>query len=333
MLQQQNILITGGAGYIGSHMALNLTDAGITPVIIDNLCTGFEALLPKNAIFYQEDVGNKQAVIDIIKKHNITSIIHFAASVVVPESVENPLKYYLNNTAQTSMLIQAAVDAGVKYFLFSSTAAVYGVPAVTQVCEQDNLLPINPYGTSKMMSEMVLRDVSNAHNLTVGILRYFNVAGADEQLRAGQMSKNATHLIKVATQTALGKRPHIEIFGSDFETDDGTGVRDYIHVSDLTQIHHQILELMQASGQSQLLNCGYGQGYSVREVLDKIDELSGGEFGGTPIKRIESPRRAGDPAMLIANNSHMKEIIDFKPNYQDLGKIITSALAWEKQLD
>ncbi len=331
MLQQQNILITGGAGYIGSHMALNLIDAGIKPVIIDNLSTGFQALLPKNAVFYQENVGNKQAVMDIIKKHNITSIIHFAASMVVPESVENPLKYYLNNTAQTSQLIQAAVDAGVKYFLFSSTAAVYGVPAVTQVCEQDNLLPINPYGTSKMMSEMVLRDVSNAHDLTIGILRYFNVAGADEHLRAGQMSKNATHLIKVGTQTALGKRPHIDIFGSDFDTDDGTGVRDYIHVSDLTQIHHQILELMQTSGQSQTLNCGYGQGYSVREVLDKIDELSGD--GYPPLKRIESPRRAGDPAMLIANNSHMKEIIDFKPLYQNLDKIITSALAWEKQLD
>ena len=328
----KNILITGGAGYIGSHMALNLTDAGIKPVIIDNLSTGFEALLPKEAIFYRQDVGNKQAVMDIINKHNITSVIHFAASVVVPESVENPLKYYLNNTAQTSKLIQAAVDAGVKYFLFSSTAAVYGVPATTHVCEQDNLAPINPYGTSKMMSEMVLRDVSNAHDLTVGILRYFNVAGADVELRAGQMSKNATHLIKVATQAALGKRSHIDIFGTDFDSDDGTGVRDYIHVSDLTQIHHQILALMQASGESQTVNCGYGQGYSVRDVLDKVDELSGA-FDGTPLKRIESARRAGDPAMLIANNTHLQTMIDFKPNYQDLGKIIASALAWEKQLD
>ncbi len=328
-MEHKNILVTGGAGYIGSHMVLNLRDAGINPVIVDNLCTGFEALLANDAIFYQENIGNQDALEKIIAKHKITSIIHFAASVVVPESVENPLKYYLNNTAQTSKLIQAAINQNVRYFLFSSTAAVYGTPEVSQVSEANALSPINPYGTSKMMSEMVLRDVANAYDLRFGILRYFNVAGADKDLRAGQMSKSATHLIKVATQAVLGKRPHIEIFGTDFDTHDGTGVRDYIHVSDLTQIHYQILELMQKSNQSQLLNCGYGQGYSVRDVLNEIDAIS----NLAPIKRIETPRRAGDPAMLIADNSHMKNIIDFQPKYQDLEKIIASALTWETQLN
>ncbi len=325
---QGNILVTGGAGYIGSHMVRNLMDAGITPIVIDNLSTGFQALLPDNIPFHQTDIGNAEAVTAIIRKYEIRNIIHFAASIVVPESVANPLKYYLNNTAQTSRLLEVAVANNVEYFLFSSTAAVYGIPEGQQVSEQDRLSPINPYGTSKMMSEMVLKDTAAAHPIRYGILRYFNVAGADEKLRVGQMSKNATHLIKVANQAALGKREAVEIFGDDFDTKDGTGVRDYIHVSDLVEIHQQVLLKMQQTGQSQLLNCGYGTGYSVREVLDMVDIVS----KRTPIKRIQAPRRAGDPAIIIANNNHMQGLINFQPAYQDLQKIIASALKWEEQL-
>ena len=327
-----SILITGGAGYIGSHMALNLQDSGITPIIIDNLSMNDGSLVPERSIFYQGDVGNQPFVEEILQKHEISDIIHFAASIIVPESVENPLKYYLNNTSETARLIQSAIKVGVKNFVFSSTAAVYGIPDQPKVSEHAPLVPINPYGASKMMSEKILQDCAHAHALKFGILRYFNVAGADKNLRAGQKNPNATHLIKVATEAALGKRDSVDIFGTDFDTFDGTGIRDYIHVSDLVEIHRQTLALMHKTGQSQLFNCGYGKGFSVREVLESLNEIITKDYGLATLNIIESPRRAGDPACLIADNQKLIHQTNFAPQYQNLKTILKSALEWEKHL-
>ena len=331
-MDANHILITGGAGYIGSHMALNLQDSGIKPIIIDNLSMNDGSLMPEGAIFYQGNVGDQPFVEEILQKHEISDIIHFAASIIVPESVENPLKYYLNNTSETARLIQSAIKAGVKNFVFSSTAAVYGIPDQPKVFEGAPLAPINPYGASKMMSEKILQDCAHAHSLKFGILRYFNVAGADNNLRAGQKTQNATHLIKVATEAALGKRESIEIFGTDFDTFDGTGIRDYIHVSDLVEIHRQTLALMHETGQSQLFNCGYGKGFSVREVLESLNEIITKDYGLAALNIIESPRRAGDPACLIADNQKLISQTDFAPQYQNLKTILKSAIEWEKHL-
>ena len=321
------VLVTGGAGYIGSHAVLALQDAGWPVVVVDNLVTGFRSAVPYGAPFYETDVGDGETVRTILRAHNIGAIMHFAGSVVVPESVENPLKYYDNNTARSRVLIEAAVTEGVPHFVFSSTAAVYGEPEASRVSEESPTRPINPYGMSKLMTEAMLRDVTAAHDLNHCILRYFNVAGADPQGRAGQSTTGATHLIKVAVEAALAKRSHVAIFGDDFETRDGTGVRDYIHVSDLVAAHVLALEaLIGKPDASMTLNCGYGRGYSVREVLDAVDRVSGGE-----IERRQEPRRAGDPGELISENAKLLATLPWHPRHQDIDEIVGHALAWEHQ--
>ena len=285
------VLVTGGAGYIGSHMVLNLTDSGETVVVLDNLTTGFDWAVDGRATLEHGNAGDIALVRQLIDKHQITEIIHFAGSIVVPESVSDPLKYYGNNTAASRNLIEAAVLGGVKHFIFSSTAAVYGMTGLDPVVETTPLSPMSPYGRSKLMTEMMLADVAAAHPLTFGVLRYFNVAGADPAKRSGQSTPLATHLIKVACQTALGQREKMDIFGTDFETPDGTGVRDYIHVTDLIAAHALLLRHLRAGGESTTINCAYGQGYSVRQVVDTVREVS-----GVHLRADEGPRRPGDPA-------------------------------------
>lgn len=321
------VLVTGGAGYIGSHAVLALQDAGWPVVVVDNLVTGFRSAVPYGAPFYETDVGDSETVRIILRAHNIGAIMHFAGSVVVPESVENPLKYYDNNTARSRVLIEAAVSEGVPHFVFSSTAAVYGEPEASRVSEESPTRPINPYGMSKLMTEAMLRDVTVAHDLNHCILRYFNVAGADPQGRAGQSTAGATHLIKVAVEAALGKRSHVAIFGDDFHTRDGTGVRDYIHVSDLVAAHVLALEaLVEKPAVSMTLNCGYGRGYSVLEVLDAVDRVSGGE-----IERRQEPRRAGDPGELISENAQLLATLPWQPRHQNIDEIVSHAIDWERR--
>ncbi|ASP31059.1 UDP-glucose 4-epimerase GalE [Qipengyuania flava] len=321
------VLVTGGAGYIGSHAVLALQDAGWPVVVVDNLVTGFRSAVPYGAPFYETDVGDGETVRIILRAHNIGAIMHFAGSVVVPESVENPLKYYDNNTARSRVLIEAAVTEGVPHFVFSSTAAVYGEPEASRVSEESPTRPINPYGMSKLMTEAMLRDVTAAHDLNHCILRYFNVAGADPQGRAGQSTTGATHLIKVAVEAALGKRSHVAIFGDDFDTRDGTGVRDYIHVSDLVAAHVLALEaLVEKPAVSMTLNCGYGRGYSVLEVLDAVDRVSGGQ-----IERRQEPRRSGDPGELISENAHVLATLPWQPRHQNIDEIVSHALDWERR--
>ncbi|MXO47499.1 UDP-glucose 4-epimerase GalE [Erythrobacter vulgaris] len=322
-----SVLVTGGAGYIGSHAVLALQDAGWPVVVVDNLVTGFRSAVSEGVPFHEVDVGDGKAVRSILREHGIGAIMHFAGSVVVPESVENPLKYYDNNTARSRVLIEAAIKEGVRHFVFSSTAAVYGEPDTARVSEDSPTRPINPYGMSKLMTEAMLRDVTNAHDLNHCILRYFNVAGADPQGRTGQSTQGATHLIKVAVEAALGKRSHVAIFGGDFETRDGTGVRDYIHVSDLVAAHVLALEaLVEKPDASMTLNCGYGRGYSVREVLDAVDRVSGGE-----VERRQEPRRAGDPGELISENARLLATVLWQPRHQNIDEIVGHALAWERQ--
>ncbi len=321
------VLVTGGAGYIGSHMVLDLCDSGEETIIIDNLSTGFDWAIDERAKFIRGDIGDRELVAKIIADYNIREIIHFAGSIIVPESVENPLKYYQNNSCKTRNLLEAAVNGGVSHFIFSSTAAVYGMVGSEPVSEEAMLEPISPYGRSKLISEIMLKDVSKAHNLTFGILRYFNVAGADAKKRSGQSTKNATHLIKVATQTALGQREFMEIYGTDFDTPDGTCLRDYIHVSDLVNAHALILNYLRQGGQSTILNCGYGTGYSVREVIDNVKEVSGVDF-----EVREVGRRAGDPAAIIANGQKLRSLLNWQPQNNNLKKIIKSAYEWEKYL-
>lgn len=325
---QKTILVTGGAGYIGSHTALELLDNGWNVVIVDNLSTGNRKLVPNNAIFYHADIADSDTITDIIKKHNITAIMHFAGSIIVPESVTNPLKYYSNNTLNSYKLIDVAIKTNIEYFVFSSTAAVYGIPETQSVTETSRLAPINPYGASKMMTEQMLFDTHKAHGLKIGILRYFNVAGADTAGRTGQAMPNATHLIKVTCEVMLGKRPHIEIFGTDYPTPDGTCIRDYIHVSDLANAHWVVLNNLLAGTPSILVNCGYGHGYSVHEVLDCAIQVI-----GKPFKQIQSPRRAGDPPALVADNRFLTQTLGWKPQHNDLSKIIETALNWEKTLN
>jgi UDP-glucose 4-epimerase len=322
------VLVTGGAGYIGSHAVLALRDAGWPVVVIDNLVTGFRWAVPEGVPFEQADIGDPQRVGDILETHKIGAILHFAGSVVVPESVENPLKYYRNNTANSRSLIESAVTAGVRHFIFSSTAATYGIPDIVPVSEDAPKRPINPYGMSKLMTEHMLADVAAAHPINFCALRYFNVAGADPQGRTGQSTAGATHLIKVAVEAATGKRSHVSIYGTDYATPDGTGVRDYIHVSDLAAAHVLALERLIADpAQSHIMNCGYGRGFSVSEVLDAVDRAT-----NVRIERRLEPRRAGDPDALMADNGRILETLPWVPQFDDLDKIVGDALAWERAL-
>jgi UDP-glucose 4-epimerase len=322
------ILVTGGAGYIGSHMVLELLDSGENVVVLDNLSTGFRWAVPVNATLVVGDIGDQELVRSIVRKHGVKSIIHFAGSIVVPESVVDPLGYYHNNTAKSRALMEVAVEMGIENFIFSSTAAVYGMPKEVPVREDAALAPMSPYGSSKLMTEIMLADTARAHNFRYVALRYFNVAGADPKGRSGQSTPNATHLIKVACEAALGKRPYLEVFGTDYDTPDGTGVRDYIHVDDLAAAHiHALEKLIAHPAESYTLNCGYGRGFSVLEVLDAVDRAT-----NAPIARILAPRRAGDPDALTADNSAILETLPWRPKLDDLDTIIAHALAWERQL-
>ncbi|MBJ6988528.1 MULTISPECIES: UDP-glucose 4-epimerase GalE [unclassified Devosia] len=321
------VLVTGGAGYIGSHMVLNLADAGEDVVVLDNLVTGFDWAIDARAKFVEGNANDIPFVISLIEKYGITEIVHFAGSIVVPESVTNPLKYYANNTSTSRSLIEAAVKGGVKHFIFSSTAAVYGMTGLAPVVEDTQLNPMSPYGRSKLMTEWMLADVADAHDMTYGVLRYFNVAGADPGKRSGQSTPEATHLIKVACQTALGQREKMNIFGTDYETPDGTCVRDYIHVTDLISAHALLLKHLRSGGESTTLNCAYGRGYSVREVVDTVRKVSGVDFVAE-----EGPRRAGDPASITATGEKVRQLLGWVPEHDDLNEIVETAYAWERHL-
>ena len=322
------VLVTGGAGYIGSHAVLALRDAGYGVVVVDNLVTGFRWAVPDDVTFVEGDIADQSLMQRTLRDHGVQAVMHFAGSVVVPESVENPLKYYHNNSAKTRDLIESVVAVGVPHFIFSSTAATYGIPEESPVKETTPQRPINPYGMSKLMTEYMLRDVAAAHSMNFCALRYFNVAGADPDGRSGQSTAGATHLIKVAVEAALGKRDAVSVFGTDFDTPDGTGVRDYIHVTDLAAAHVLALDaLMAAPDKNYLLNCGYGRGFSVLEVLDAVDRVT-----NLKIERRLEGRRAGDPDALISDNRAIMAEFPWQPRYADLDQIVTHALAWERKL-
>ncbi|MGN6278085.1 MAG: UDP-glucose 4-epimerase GalE [Sphingomonas sp.] len=322
-----SVMVTGGAGYIGSHAVLALCDAGWDVVVIDNLVTGFAWAVDPRATLVEMAVEDV-AVRDVMRARDLTAVMHFAGSIIVPESVSDPLKYYRNNTAASRSLLESAVASGVKHFIFSSTAATYGIPEVVPVSEDSPKAPINPYGTSKLMTELMLRDTAAAHPINYCALRYFNVAGADPQGRSGQSTAGATHLIKVAVEAAIGKRDHVSVFGTDFATPDGTGVRDYIHVSDLAAAHVDALEALIAEPTRNLtMNAGYGRGYSVLEVLDAVDRVT----NMTIDRRLEG-RRAGDPDALVADNARILATLPWRPRRDDLDVIVQDALAWERKL-
>jgi UDP-glucose 4-epimerase len=322
------VLVTGGAGYIGSHAVLALRDAGWPVAVIDNLSTGTRYVVPEDVPFYEGNVADRELIARIFAEQKTGAIMHFAGSIVVPESVEQPLEYYRNNTLASHALMSAAVDAGVNHFVFSSTAAVYGAPERVPVEEGDPKLPINPYGASKLMTERMLEDSSAAYPLNYAALRYFNVSGADPQGRTGQIGKGSTHLIKVAVETAVGKRDHVDVFGTDYPTPDGSCVRDYIHVSDLADAHVKALgRLVEQPEENLVLNLGYGRGLSVLEVLDALDRLL-----PTPIRREMKGRRAGDPPMLISSNRALTETLDWSARYADIDAILGHALEWERKL-
>jgi UDP-glucose 4-epimerase len=321
------VLVTGGAGYIGSHMVLALVDAGETAVVLDDLSTGFKEAVHPKAKLVVGDVSDEKLVASIIKENKIDAVIHFAAKIVVPDSVADPLGYYLANTVKTRALLAAVTGAGVKHFVFSSTAAVYGNPEENPVGEDAKLSPMSPYGSSKLISEWMLRDVSAAYDFHYVALRYFNVAGADPQGRAGQSTKGATHLIKVACETAVGERNRMSVFGNDYPTADGTCVRDYIHVSDLVAAHLDALKHLRAGGENLVTNCGYGRGYSVLEVIDTVKKVSGKDF---PVER--APRRVGDPAAMVARAGKKRAKLGGEPKLDGLSKIVTHPLAWETKL-
>jgi UDP-glucose 4-epimerase len=328
MTDKVPVLVTGGAGYIGSHAVLALLDAGWPVAVIDNLTTGFRFAVPDDVPFYQGDIEDGELLARIFAEQGTRAIMHFAGSIVVPESVENPLQYYHNNTVKSRALIAAAVAAGVPHFIFSSTAATYGIPEVSPVSEDTPQRPINPYGWSKLMTERMLADAAFAHPLNFCALRYFNVAGADPQGRSGQSTAGATHLIKVAVEAALGKRGHVAVYGTDYGTPDGTGVRDYIHVSDLAAAHVLALEaLIAGPGRSLTMNCGYGRGFSVLEVLDAVDRVT-----NLTIQRRIDGRRAGDPDSLISDNARIKATLPWVPRHDDLETIVAHALQWERKL-
>jgi UDP-glucose 4-epimerase len=322
------VLVTGGAGYIGSHAVLALRDAGWPVAVIDDLSNGSREVVPDDVPFFHGSIAERVLLDSILDEQGIGAIMHFAGSIVVPESVEKPLKYYANNTVATHALISAAVDAEVKHILFSSTAAVYGAPERVPIDEEDSKAPINPYGASKLMTERMLEDAAAAHAFNYGALRYFNVAGADPAGRSGQLGKGSTHLIKVAVEAAAGKRDHVDVFGTDYPTPDGTCIRDYIHVSDLAAAHLAALEhLVERPEENLVLNCGYGKGLSVLEVLDAVDRVN-----GAPVERRMGERRAGDPPMLVAANARLLETLDWRPDHADIDTIVTHALTWERRL-
>jgi UDP-glucose 4-epimerase len=329
MTQKLPVLVTGGAGYIGSHAVLALRDAGWPVAVIDNLVTGFRFAVPDGVSFYEGDIEDAALLARIFAEQGTRAIMHFAGSIVVPESVGNPLKYYHNNTAKSRALIEAAVTAGVPHFIFSSTAATYGIPELSPVAEDAPQEPINPYGWSKLMTERMLADTAVEHPLNYCALRYFNVAGADPQGRSGQSTAGATHLIKVAVEAALGKRDSVAVFGTDYDTPDGTGVRDYIHVSDLAAAHVLALEALIAEPvRSLTMNCGYGRGFSVVEVLDAVDRVT-----NLRVERRLEGRRAGDPPSLVSDNARIKSSLPWVPQYADLDTIVRHALQWERRLD
>jgi UDP-glucose 4-epimerase len=323
---KKSILVTGGAGYIGSHVVKQLGKQGENIVVLDNLSTGFA-----NAVKYGQlivgDTGDKDLVLKIMADHNVESVLHFAAHTIVPESVSNPLKYYKNNTASTLNMLDCSQAMGIKHFIFSSTAAVYGNLESGVAIESTPTAPINPYGTSKLMSEWMLRDLCSASPLRSVILRYFNVAGSDPEGEIGQSTENATLLIKVACEVALAKRDKLLVFGTDYPTEDGTGIRDYIHVNDLASAHLAALEYLRLGGNSTTLNCGYGHGYSVRQVIDSVERCH-----GKKLNVVESPRRAGDPAMLVSNVEAIHRTLKWSPQFNNLDVIVQTSLAWEAKL-
>ncbi len=322
------VLVTGGAGYIGSHAVLALNDAGWETVVIDNLSTGSREAVPHGVELVVGDIADRSVLDPLLARRGIGAILHFAGSIVVPESVEDPIKYYRNNTLASLSLIHSAVDAGVRHIVFSSTAAVYGAAEHVPIGEGDPLQPINPYGASKLMTERMLADVSAAASFNYAALRYFNVAGADAQGRSGQRGQGATHLLKVACEAAVGKRDHVSVFGTDYPTPDGTCIRDYIHVSDLADAHVKVLEALIAEPQrSRIHNCGYGRGFSVLEMLDALDRVN-----GTPVPRVLGPRRAGDPPELVSSPRTLMDEVGWRPQRDDVDGIIASALSWERAL-
>ena len=323
-----SVLVTGGAGYIGSHMVLELLDAGEKVVVIDNLSTGFRWAVAPGATLVVGDIADSDLVKAVIKAHAVNAIIHFAGSIVVPESVADPLGYYLNNTVKSRGLMAVAVETGVKQFIFSSTAAVYGNPTENPVSEAAVPAPMSPYGSSKLMTEIMLADTAIAHDFRYVALRYFNVAGADPQGRSGQSTPKATHLIKVACETALGKRMQMEVFGTDYPTHDGTCIRDYIHVKDLARAHMSALAHLRKGGKSDVFNCGYSKGFSVHDVIAAVKRVSGTDF-----KVKLSPRRPGDPAAIVAASAKIREHLGWVPKHDDLDTIVAQALAWEKRVD
>jgi UDP-glucose 4-epimerase len=321
------VLVTGGAGYIGSHMVLALVDAGEDVVVLDDLSTGFRRAVHSAAKLQVGDIADAALIKRLVSEHRIEDVIHFAAKIIVPESVADPLGYYLANTVKSRALLAAVIEAGVPRFVFSSTAAVYGVPGDEPVSESAPTAPISPYGTSKLMTEWMLRDAAAAHGIGYVTLRYFNVAGADPAGRSGQSTANATHLIKVCCETALGKRPCLEVFGTDYPTKDGTCVRDYIHVTDLVAAHLDALRHLRAGGANLVLNCGYGRGYSVLQVIETVKRVSGVDF-----TVVRSARRPGDPAAIVARADRIRETLRWRPHFDDLATIIEHALAWERRL-
>lgn len=323
-----SVLVTGGGGYIGSHMVWQLLDSGEKVVVLDDFRTGFRWAVAPEATIVEGDVGDEALVARIIAEHGVEAIVHFAGSIVVPESVSDPLGYYLNNTVRTRALMAAAVAGGVKRFIFSSTAAVYGTPEVTPVSETASLNPESPYGRSKLMTEWMLADTAAAHDFHYVALRYFNVAGADPLGRTGQSTRGATHLIKVAAETALGKRPSMAVYGTDYPTPDGTCIRDYIHVSDLVAAHSEALRYLRDGGRSIVANCGYGHGMSVLEVIDTVKRVSGVDF-----EVVTAPRRPGDPATIVASPALITSEFGWKPQFDDPERIVRSALEWEASLE
>jgi UDP-glucose 4-epimerase len=322
-----SVLVTGGAGYIGSHMALELLGAGEAVVVLDNLSTGLAWAVPKSATLVVGDVGDQPLVQRVVESHGVTSIIHFAGSIVVPDSVADPLGYYLNNTVKSRALIEVAVKSGIHHFIFSSTAAVYGMTGDTPVTEDAPLAPMSPYGSSKRMTEIMLADTARAHDLRYVALRYFNVAGADPNGRSGQSTPRATHLVKVACETALGKRSRMQVFGTDYPTPDGTCLRDYIHVTDLARAHMAALRYLRAGGESDIFNCGYGRGFSVLEVIDAVKRAAGRDF-----EVRMSERRPGDPARVVAASQRIRKVLGWVPEHDTLDAIVRDALSWEERL-